>query len=85
MFHFQNHPILFLRIFESGGFPFRFQLLFSSYRMKKVKGQSCIVSGCKKRKKNKEQNSQGWVRSDSEGSDDDESMLKRMYPRTFHA
>ena len=53
--------------------------------MQNVKGTSCIVFGCKKRKKNKEKDGQSRVRSDSEGSDDDESVLKRMYPRTFHA
>ena len=48
-------------------------------------GTNCIVSGCTNRKKNKEQGGESVVRSDSDGSDDDESMIKRMYPQTFLA
>ena len=56
------------------------------YRMSKViKGHSCFVSGCRKRKKNKEREGQSVTRSDSDGSSDEESMIKRLYPRTFHA
>ena len=50
--------------------------------MSHSRGSNCVVSGCKKRRKNKESESAG--RSDSEGTDDDETEIKRMFPRTFH-
>eukprot|EP00794_Sanderia_malayensis_P020810 gene20810-22853_t len=49
---------------------------------KKYRGIVCCAFGGKKRKKKKtEENS----RSDSEGSEDEETQLKRNYPRTLHA
>ena len=44
-------------------------------------GTQCCVETCRKRRKNLENR----VRSDSEGSDDDQSSVKRKFPRTFHA
>ena len=44
-------------------------------------GTQCCSLYCNKRKKQKENNE----RSDSEGSDDEESKMKRKFPRTFHA
>nr|XP_039255752.1 THAP domain-containing protein 1-like [Styela clava] len=41
-------------------------------------GTQCSAYGCRKRFKRKD------FRSDSEGDDDEESVLKRKYPRTFH-
>ena len=49
------------------------------------RGQICIVAGCKKRNKNKLVNGKTVVRSESEGSDDKESDIKRMFPRTFYS
>ena len=45
-------------------------------------GTECVSYGCKKRKRNvKEEN---YERSDSEGSEDEQSAIKRILPRTFH-
>ena len=52
--------------------------------MSKFRGQMCIVAGCKKRNKNKLVDGKTVVRSEIEGSDDEESEIKRMFPRTFH-
>ena len=52
--------------------------------MTRWRGSSCVVSGCKKRRKNKEGESENAVRSDSDGTDDDDTEIKRMFPRTFH-
>ena len=49
-----------------------------------MRGAGCAVIGCNKRRKNKEGESESVQRSDSEGSEDDESVIKRMVPRTFH-
>ena len=46
---------------------------------KRKRGFQCVAYGCCKRWYNRKK-----ARSDSEGSDDDESHLKRLYPRTFH-
>ncbi|XP_063079343.1 THAP domain-containing protein 1-like [Engraulis encrasicolus] len=47
-----------------------------------VRGTQCCAYGCRKRKKQK-----GSLegRSDSEGSEDEDSVMKRSQPRTFHA
>ena len=55
-----------------------------SYRMSKSRGTNCVVIGCRKRTKNKECDGETVVRSESEGSEDEESTIKRMFPRTFH-
>ncbi|KAG5277263.1 hypothetical protein AALO_G00115550 [Alosa alosa] len=47
---------------------------------KAEKGTQCCAYGCKKRKKSRLNG-----RSDSEGSEDEESALKRCHPRTFHS
>lgn len=49
----------------------------------KTFGTQCCAFGCKKRKRKKEDENR--LRSDSEGSEDDESHIKRTFPRTFHA
>ncbi|XP_037797679.1 THAP domain-containing protein 6-like [Penaeus monodon] len=46
------------------------------------RGTQCCAFGCSKRRKYG--NETEIFRSDSEGSDDDESMIKRNFPRTFH-
>ena len=46
-------------------------------------GTQCCAFGCNKRKKRKLE--QEAARSDSEGSEDEESQIKRKYPRTFHS
>ena len=58
------------------------EVLNSSPKRKKRKrgGAQCVAFGCKKRKKPKCE-----PRSDSEGSADEESVIKRTLPRTFHA
>ena len=43
------------------------------------RGPQCVAYGCKKRKYSKTS-----PRSDSEGSEDEESCVKRKHPRTFH-
>mgnify|MGYP002803474780 len=45
-------------------------------------GLQCCAFGCSKRKKKVKGD---FVRSDSEGSTDEESGLKRKLPRSFHA
>ena len=47
-------------------------------------GTECCAFGCSKRRKSFKtmENNQ---RSNSDGSDDEESSIKRQYPRTFHA
>ena len=50
--------------------------------MKKA-GTQCFAFGCNKRKRVKEDKDK--PRSDSEGSDDEESSVKRKFPRTFHS
>lgn len=50
--------------------------------MGKVRGRQCCAFGCSKRKKVGPDAKS--VRSDSEGSSDEESKLKRKFPRTFH-
>ena len=49
-------------------------------KKRKRGGAQCVAFGCKKRKKPKTE-----PRSDSEGSADEESAIKRSLPRTFHA
>ena len=49
---------------------------------KNKKGNKCKVPGCNKRMK--QYSHQSNVRSDSEGSEDEESTLKRKFSRTFH-
>ena len=46
-------------------------------------GTQCCAFGCNKRKKRKSDAT--LVRSDSDGSDDEESAIKRKFPRTFHS
>ncbi|CAB4030215.1 Hypothetical predicted protein, partial [Paramuricea clavata] len=50
--------------------------------MAKIRGTQCCVFGCAKRKKIGE--NKGESRSDSEGSDDEESVVKRKFPRSFY-
>ena len=50
------------------------------HKKRKRGGAQCVAYGCKKRKKAKTES-----RSDSEGSEDDESAIKRTLPRTFHS
>lgn len=50
--------------------------------MAKIRGTQCCVFGCAKRKKIGE--NKGEARSDSEGSDDEESEVKRKFPRSFY-
>ena len=45
-------------------------------------GTECVAYGCNKRKRNTKDSN--YVRSDSEGSDDEETSKKRTLPRTFH-
>ena len=52
--------------------------------MKESRGKNCVVLGCKKRQKNKTGEGDTADRSDSEGSEDEESTVKRLFPRTFH-
>ena len=49
-----------------------------SYRNGRERGTQCCAFGCTKRKKT-------GVRSDSEGSDDEESAKKRLLSRTFYS
>ena len=46
-------------------------------------GTQCCAFGCNKRKKKKGVLQE--LRSDSEGSADEQSEVKRKHPRTFHA
>ena len=45
-------------------------------------GMQCCAFGCNKHKKRKVDNT--TIRSDSDGNDDEESKVKRTFPRTFH-
>ena len=45
-----------------------------------VRGENWAVMGCRKRKKKKEEGN----RSDSDGSSDEESHERRLFPWTFH-
>jgi hypothetical protein len=47
-------------------------------------GTECCAFGCSKRRKNLK-GIKNNPRSDSDGSDDEESAIKRQYPRTFHS
>ena len=58
------------------------------FRMKEVnpsRGKNCSVIGCSKRIKNKAGKDENESRSDSDGTDDEETEIKRLYPRTFRA
>ena len=46
----------------------------------KCKGGACCVLACRRIRKRKSDEG----RSSSEGSEDEESELKKKYPRTFH-
>ena len=50
---------------------------------RKKKGPCCVALNCSKRKKIKEDDRE-VLRSDSDGSEDEESQVKRALPRTFH-
>ena len=50
--------------------------------MVKARGTECCIFGCAKRKKIREK--KGNARSDSKGSDDSNSVLKRKHPWSFH-
>ena len=53
--------------------------------MGKVRGTNCSVLGCSKRRKKKSPTEgESFSRSDSDGSEDDESAVKRKFARTFH-
>ena len=45
------------------------------------RGIACCAYGCTKRKKSKGMQAE---RSDSDGSEDEETITKRKHPRTFH-
>ena len=47
-------------------------------------GRQCYAFGCSKRRK-KVKVDDTTFRSDSKGSDDEESVLKRKFSRTFHS
>ena len=49
----------------------------------KKRGPCCVALNCNKRKKVKEDDRE-IIRSDSDGSEDEESQAKRAQPRTFH-
>ena len=51
-----------------------------------LKGSCCVVLNCGKRKRRlkTDGNKTDKFRSDSDGSEDDESPVKRVQPRTFH-
>lgn len=49
--------------------------------MAEIRGTQCCAFGCAKRKKIGQ--NKGEPRSDSEGSDDEESTVKRKFPRAF--
>ena len=49
----------------------------------KKRGPCCVVLNCNKRKKVKEDDNE-ITRSDSDGSEDEDSQAKRVQPRTFH-
>ena len=59
----------------------------STLRINTIMGKSrppmCTAYGCKKRRRTKNEQKDN-KRSDSDGSSDDETLLKRQYPRTFH-
>lgn len=46
-------------------------------------GTQCCAFGCNKRKKRRLED--GTCRTDSEGTEDEESQIKRKLPRTFHS
>ena len=50
---------------------------------KKYRGYVCSVIGCIKRLHTGKSEADG-ERSDSDGEDDEESLIKRLFPRTFH-
>ncbi|XP_077970131.1 THAP domain-containing protein 5-like isoform X1 [Styela clava] len=50
----------------------------SKQKLQRSRGSYCVALGCNKRKAIKR------PRSDSEGSDDEESLAKRKFPRFFH-
>ena len=47
-------------------------------------GYQCAVTGCKKREKIRKNEGGEVERSDSEEDYDEESIIKRLFPRTFH-
>ena len=63
-----------------GGAKFKFALI--NPNMSTIRGTRCCVFGCAKRKKIDE--NKGNLRSDSEGSDDAESAIKRKFSRSSH-
>ena len=46
-------------------------------------GTQCCAYGCSKRRKKKVEGD--FIRSDSEGSEDEETAIKKQFPRTFHS
>ena len=48
----------------------------------KIRGHGCNVFSCTKRRPYFKRDFQD--RSDSKGEDDEESLIKRMFPRSFH-
>ena len=53
-------------------------------RLNSLRGKNCGVIGCSKRIKNKAGKDDNETRSDSDVTDDEETEIKRLYPRTFH-
>ena len=50
-----------------------------SFNLYNMPGICCSAVGCSKRKQNRNN-----IRSDSDGSEDEESCIKRQHSRTFH-
>ncbi|XP_046860657.1 THAP domain-containing protein 2-like [Xenia sp. Carnegie-2017] len=48
------------------------------------RGTQCCAYGCTKRKKKVNEEDDELNRSSSEGPSDDETSIKRQFPRTFH-
>ncbi len=48
------------------------------------RGTQCCAYGCTKRMKGLQSRNDEYNRSDSEGSPDDETVIKRQFPHTFH-
>ena len=55
-----------------------------SIMTKVARGTNCVVLGCMSRKRKKEENGDTIGRGDNEGSEDEESSIKRIFQTIFH-
>ena len=55
---------------------------FDMSKTSRFGGSVCCAYGCSKRQK--KISTESYMRSNSDGSSDEESLVKRRHPRTFH-